>query len=240
MKTQTLKLLLLLLMSGTVLMAQSPSKFQRAGSTRAPSDKQSLKNSPLATSTGSYDEMDSRGIKGTAYLNPQFIEGSLIFTNGDRLDKKPLRYNLYTQQFEMIEDSDTLAIGNAAEIEYLRIADKVFVYTDYLCQGKHKSGYFELLEEGDCRLLKRWVATYHEIDPSGSSTVADDCFYRDCQCFIQFFKNPATAVSSSKKELIRSFANKGEEVKAYMKQEKLKAKREADLIKIVDYYNSIQ
>ena len=239
MKTQTLKLLLLL-MSGTVLMAQSPSKFQRTGASHEPSDKQSLRNSSLGNSSGSYDELDSRGIKGTAYLNPEFIEGSLIFMNGDRLDKQSLRYNLYTQQFQIIENSDTMAIANAAEIEYLRIANKVFVYTDYLCQGKHKSGYFELLEDGECRLLKRWEATFQEIDPSGSSTIADDCFYRDCQCFIQFFMNPAAAVSNSKKELIRSFANKGEEVKAYMKQEKLKAKREADLIKIVDYYNSIR
>jgi hypothetical protein len=240
MKTQTFKLLLLLLMSGSVLMAQSPSKFQRSNPNQAPIDKKNLPSAPYGSSTGSYGDMDSRGIKGTAYLNPAFIEGSLIFANGDRLDKQPLRYNLYTQQFQIIQNDDTLAIANADEIEYLLMADKVFVYTNYLCQGKHKSGYFELLENGECRLLKRWVATYHEVDPSGSSTIADDCFYRDCQCFIQFFKNPAAPVSSSKKDFIRSFANNGEEVKAYMKQEKLKAKHETDLIKIVDYYNTIQ
>ena len=192
-----------------------------------------------ATSGGSYASYSLPGQRGSAYLNPEFVEGLIVLKDGSEKKDKLMRYNLYTQQMQFIENEDTLALGNPHEIEYISLDDKVFVYSDFICSGKHKSGYFELLESGDCRLLKRWFALYQEVDNTVDGNNECDIFYRDCQCFLQFFMNPATPVLEKKKDFVMSFANNGDEVKDFMKQDKLKPKNEDDLMKIVAYYNGI-
>jgi len=239
MRTQTiLTMMVLLLAAGIAGYAQVP---DRSGKTRTNPPKKNSSPSAIdlqAGSSGSYEEDGLPGRKGSAYLQPQFIKGVIAFNDGSRVEGKPMRYNLYTQQMQFIEDGDTLALGNPGEIDFIRIADKVFVYTDYLHQGEHQSGYFELLEDGDCRLLKRWVALYHEVGrDNGSGT---DSFYRDCNCYLQFYMNPATPVLNKRRDFAMSFASNGDDVMDFMKDVKLKPKNESDLIRIVEYYNSLQ
>lgn len=239
MRTQTILTLVVLLFGFSIAgFAQVP---DRPSKTRA--NQSEPKSSPsqidLQTgSSGSYHEAGLPGNKGSAFLNPHFIEGVISFKDGSRVEGNPMRYNLYTQQMQFIQDNDTLAIGNPGEIEYIRIADKVFVYTDYLHNGEHQSGYFELLEDGDCRLLKRWVALYHEVGKENSS--GTDSFYRDCNCYLQFFMNPASPVQKKRRDFAMSFASNGGDVMDYMKDVNLKPKNETDLIRIVEYYNNLQ
>ncbi len=241
MKTQTIIFTLVVVIFGTsALFGQPPVKTQRTNSGNTKSEPGSAGMNLSAASAGSYTDPLLPGAKGTAFLNPEFNNGVLIFHDGTRIADKPLRYNLYTQQMQFIEGNDTLALGNPQQIKYIRIADRVFVYTNYLHKGEHRSGYFELLENGSCRLLKRWSALYHELDPDGNDTGSDEGFYRDCHCYMQFFMNPATPVQVRKKHFLNSFASNSDDINALMKQENLKPKNEADLIKIVDYYNSLQ
>lgn len=239
MKTQTiLTTLVLLVFSCSSVFAQLP---DRPSKTRTQQSK-TTSNQPQidlqAGSVGSYNEETLPGRKGTAYLNPEFIEGVIALKDGSRIEGKPIRFNLYTQQMQFIDEQDTLALAKPEEVEYIRIADKVFVFTDYLYQGEHKSGYFELLEDGDCRLLKRWTALYHELEEGDEP--GTDSFYRSCRCYLQFYMNPASCVQKKRKDLAMSFASNGDEVMDYMKDVKLKPKNEDDLVKIVEYYNSLQ
>lgn len=239
MRTQTIFAIVVLLFGFSIAgFTQVP---DRPGKTRTNPPKQNSSPSIIdlqAGSSGSYHEDGLPGSKGSAYLNPRFIEGVIVFDDGSRVEGKPMRYNLYTQQMQFIQDSDTLALGNPGEIDFIRIADKVFVYTDYLHQGEHRSGYFELLEDGDCRLLKRWVALYHEVGQNNGS--GTDSFYRDCNCYLQFYMNPATMVQKKRRDFAMSFASNGDDVMDYMKDVKLKPKNEGDLVRIVEYYNTLR
>lgn len=239
MRTQTyLTMLVVLFLWGSATYAQLPDRPGKSRTTQTDQKSESPAIDLQAGSSGAYNDAGLPGSVGTAYLNPEFIEGVIGFKDGTRVEGKPLRYNLYTQQMQFLEDGDTLAIGNPGEIELIRIADKVFVYTDYLCEGEHRKGYFELLESGSCRLLKRWAALYHDVEEG--SELSGNNFYRDCNCYLQFFLNPATPVLKKRKDFAMSFASNGDQVFDYMKDAKLKPKNEADLVNIVEYYNSIQ
>ncbi len=239
MRTQTmlttLVLLFFLCSAGFAQQPDRPSKTRK----NQPNVNSNPQQINLETgSSGAYNETGLPGSKGSAYLNPKFIKSVMIFKDGTRIEGKQMRFNLYTQQMQFIEEGDTLALGNPEEIEIIRIGDKAFLYTRFIENREHKSGYFELLKNGDCRLLKHWTALYHEIDDQESSF--DYGFYRDCNCYLQFFMNPATPVNKKRKDLALSFASNGEEVLDYMKDEKLKPNNDADLVKIVEYYNSLQ
>lgn len=239
MKTQTISLFLVaFLISGFVAWAQTPSK------SGASSDKHLSKSTTMtkidmhATSGGVYAEYGLPGQKGGAYLTPDFIDGVITFKDGSPFEEKSLRYNLYTQQIQYIVNEDTLALGNPGEIESIQMAGKTFVYTDFVCNDKQKSGYFELLESGDCRLLKRWVALYQKVDNSVGESGDGNVFYRDCHCFLQFFMNPAQPVNVKRKDFVKSFANHGDMIEDFMRRDKLKPKNEEDLIRIVEYFNA--
>lgn len=239
MRTQTiLTMMVLLLALCTAGHTQVP---DRPGKTRTNQLKENSNTPEIdlpAGTSGNYNEAGLPGSKGSAFLNPKFIKSVIAFNDGSRDEGKPMRYNLYTQQMQFIQNGDTLAIGNPGEIDFIRIADKVFVYTDYLYEGEHRREYFELLEDGDCRLLKSWKALYHEVDQDNN--YANDSFYRDCHCYLQFYLNPASPVQTKRREFARSFASNGGEVMDYMKNVNLKPKNEMDLIRIVEYYNSLQ
>jgi hypothetical protein len=238
MKTQTsLTMLVLLFFICSAAFAQLPDRPSKIRSNEVQTKSNPEQIDLQAGSSGAFDEAALPGSKGSAYLNPSFIESVIILKDGSRIEGKPMRFNLYTQQMQFIEENDTLALGSPEDIDYIRIADKVFVYTNYIQNGEHKAGYFELLEDGECRLLKRWAALYHEVDDEGNA--GSEGFYRQCNCYLQFFMNPATSVQKKRKDLAMSFASNGDDVLDYMKDEKLKPKNDEDLAKVVEYYNSL-
>lgn len=240
MKTQTISTMLLMLVFATsIAFAQQPSKSQRSSSSNLEPTSHQENINLQSASSGGYDSYVLPGSVGTAYFNREFTEGVIVLKDGTQIDGKPLRYNLYTQQMQFIEGPDTLALGKPDEIEYIRMDDHLFVYTNFICNNEHKSGYFELLKDGNCRLLKRWSALYHEVDSDQGSSPVDNCFYRDCKCFLQFFMNPATPVYDKKKDFVKSFANNGDNIKEFMKEANLKPRDEEDLINIIDYYNKL-
>jgi hypothetical protein len=238
MKTQTLSIVFtVMLVAMSVLYGQNPDKQSYRSSGRQLISEPETEHINAATSGGNYRQKALPGEAASAYLTSGFIVGEVIMANGAVIDNMPLRYNLYTQQMQYIDGDDTLAIGNPQEIEYLVAGGKTFVYVAYKCNDEIKTGYFELLEDGECRLLKRWFARYQVKDQTTRNT--DDCgvFYRDCNCFLQFGDRPAEVVSRKKKHFVDSFGDQEEKIQEIMRLEKLKNNREDDLRKIVAFYN---
>jgi hypothetical protein len=240
MKTQKLSIVIMaLLVAMSVLYGQNPDKQSYRLSGRQLISEPETEHKNAATSGGYYRQKALPGEAASAYLTSAFIVGEVVMANGAIIGDMPMRYNLYTQQMQYIDGDDTLAIGNPQEIEYLLVGDKIFVYVAYKCNSEIKTGYFELLEDGECRLLKRWFARYQVKDQSSQSSDECDVFYRDCNCFLQFGDRPAEVVSSKKKTFVGSFGNQGEKINRMMRLERLKTNREDDLRKIVAFYNLI-
>jgi len=200
-----------------------------------------IKSNP---SSGSVDYKEGlEGTPGTAYLNPEWQQGVIIMNDKIVIENIPMRYNLFTQQIQFIKDGDTVAIGNPEDIQKIRIADKEFVFNEYLDGNIVKTGYFELRQDGNCRLLKRWKAIYQMSDetntPKGASA-ENDVFITDCHCYLRFGNQPAFAVSHNKKELIESFGDKSDRVKDFMKKSDIRLKKEQDLKIVIGFYNSLE
>jgi len=238
MKTQMLIIVIVVIMIIlSPLYGQSPDK-QSHRLSREQLITQPEPGNTLPASSGSYTSRNTpSGNPGTAYLDPDFSIGNIEMENGVTITDIPMRYNLYSQQMQYIDGNDTLAIGNPHEIASLQIGNKIFVYTAYICDNELRQGYFELLEEGECRLLKRYFAMFYTKDPGREDS--DECgiFYRDCNCFLQFGNKPATTVSNKRKNFISAFGNQAESISNLMRTENLKPSREADLQRIVAFYN---
>ncbi len=182
------------------------------------------------------------GTAGSAYLIGDWQEGTIIMKDNTVITGNKYRYNIYTQQMQFISNEDTMAVANPGEVKFIRFADKVFVHTDYYCKNELKQGYFELLEDGECSLLKRWVVSYHLVEGEAyqrNTESNNDVFIRECACYLKFGNSPAIALKNRKKEFINCFDEDSEQISTYMKRSKLKHKNQDDLLGIVSYYNHI-
>lgn len=195
----------------------------------------------VTISGGSFNPKKYEGIPGDPYLIPAWKPGVLILTDNSRIDNFLFRYNLYTQQMQFINNADTLAIAIPEEINNLNIDDRTFIYSQYVCKNAQKKGYFELLEDGHCRLLKRWVILYHIIDEekpeAEKNNIEDDIFIRTTYYYFKLGDEPAKKIPKRQKDILEYFGDKKQDVQKYMKNEGLKIKNEEDLIKIFAFYN---
>jgi hypothetical protein len=236
MKTQTFfSVLWLLLVLSAPLLAQQPAKGHNPKNS-VQTQRATPPETELQSSMGSiYSPQRLAGTPGSAYLDSYFTEGIILMNDGTTVVGNAYRYNLYSQQMEFVNVAgDTVAVANPAEIAFLRMADKVFVYTNYLSERRLKSGYFELLEDGTCRLLKRWEALYHLDDGADQ-----EAFYRDCHCFLQLTGNPAKAMQPKRKNFVNQFGSHQQQLKDYLREHHLKMKDQEDVKKLVRYFNEL-
>ncbi len=240
MKTHILTLSVLLFIIAGSMQAQQPDKNR----VEEPKDRfdpvQINRIQPLENAGSIRGDHRAIAWETGAYLNPEFREGIIIMNDGNRISDKRYRYNLYTQQMQYIEGPDTLAIANPEQVALIRIGGDVFVYDTYLCEGQPRSGYLQLLQDGDCRLLKRWQAAYHQSEQEGAGVdCQNDHFYKTCNCLLQFNNMPAEPVSGSKREFIKSFGTHADRVHRFMRKEKFKHNDQDDLQQIVMFYNTL-
>ena len=185
-----------------------------------------------------------QGTSGSPYLFDEWNDGVITMKDKSLINGKKYRYNLYTQQMQFIEDKDTVAIANPEDIEKIQFGGKTFIFSAYDSQGAIDNGYFELISDGNCRILKKWVVLYHVIDeqePAIKATADEKSeFLRDCNCFLQFGDSPAIKASHNKKEFVACFKEDQDEVNTFIKQNGIKMKSESDLKAVVDYYNTLQ
>lgn len=243
MKTTKLLIALGIMLIFSQSFAQDPTKrtnLNNAGIRAGESANHSDGNSGAISS-----DFKIGGTSGNPYMNSEWQEGIIIMNDNSVIKGNKFRYNIYTQQMQFTDDKDTMAIANPEEIKFVRFATNVFVYTDYLYNGELKSGYFELLKDGNgkCSLLKRRKVSYHLVDHDANQVLDPSCkseeFVQECSCFLKFGDQPAMALENRKKDFLNCFDGESEDIAAFMKSNKMKFKDQDHLIEIVSYYNEI-
>lgn len=175
------------------------------------------------------------GEAGNAYLDAEWQPGLVIMKDGGLVELEQMRYNLLTQQIQFVRNEEIQAIANSGEISMIRIADKVFVFEAFLHGETLQTGYLELVEDGKCRLLRRWSASYRRID----EVTGEEVIYRNQTCLLQFEGQVAREIKPNAAGFCDSFGKYGAELKKMMKDEKLSARNPEHLRSLVAYYNQM-
>lgn len=180
------------------------------------------------------------GAEGTPYLYDQWKAGEMMLKSKHLLGDRVFRYDIYARQMQFIYGEDTVALANPEEVEWVNFQGHHFVYRTYQSGTQEMSDWFELLVDGDCSLLLRRKVLYHMASEEQSGEAdAKDKFYmvRDYYANIEgskFFKLDCT-----NREICKSFCDKKDEIKAFIKGRKLNVKRQEDLEAVIAYYNSL-
>lgn len=181
--------------------------------------------------------------KGTPFYNDKFILGSLLNENKVLVSNIALRYNAFRDQFEVKQslnqsNENIQAVIKRTDI-LVKMGDDVFTYI-VTPEGTTK-GYFDILFEGKKfsvfkKISKKFIEGITPVNTMKSTS--PNRYVDEVDYFLVGENNDFKELSNSKNKRLKAIGgDKRKELKKYAKENNLNVKEEADLIKVVEYYN---
>jgi hypothetical protein len=180
-------------------------------------------------------------IKGSPYLNDDFIKGTIFTTSKFQYVDVPLRYNIYNDNLEFKTTEDqVMAIAAPEIVEKVQLGNDVMAYIPYTNVKKIRRGFFKLLEEGQASLYAKSEVLYKEPEEPGAYKEAEPARFinKPDTYYIRIGLEQAKLISN-KNELLDAFPDHQEEIAAFIKKNKIKPTKPEKLQALVQYYNSL-
>ena len=186
--------------------------------------------------------LNETDIDGSPYLNKEFISGNIFTKNKIQYVGVPLRYNIYNDEMEFKTDTENyLAISDPKSMKEIRIGGAVFVYDIKRNKKGEQEGYYELLQDGNVRLLSRYNIVFKPItSTTGYKQSQPPRLNRNANTYYIKTGSSEPLLLASKKDLDVIFGSKNDKLLAFIKSRKLNVKKEEDLIKLVEFINQME
>ncbi|MEW7293102.1 hypothetical protein [Aquimarina sp. 2304DJ70-9] len=211
-------LLLFFLIISSTLLAQLP---------------RSLLKSSQRVST--FDEYD-----GTLYMKARYKESSVIDEKAGAFDAK-LKYNIFTDALEYNQGSKLFEILKSTTI-HARIDGDYFYFCEFkTTRGLKREGYYVLVELNDkYRIYKRFTLDIKEPSKNTLTQIAEPGVLKMITTYYVEEEGKIMELPMNKKDMLAIFSDKENELKEYLKKEKIRLRKEEDLIRLVARYNALK
>ena len=189
--------------------------------------------------------LKDNGAVGTPYLNEEFFPAKIS------IDEKKVfsaRYNAYNDEFEIkIADNNIQNLNKAIDnitIKMLK-SNETFGALNYMdSKTGLNRGYFIFLtpDNENARLYGRKTKKFIEAKPAQTGYDIDKpAEFKDAKetFFIAIGDGYAQEVPKKKKEISKIWPEKSKEINSFVKSNKIKTSKEEDLIKLVNYINTL-
>ncbi len=181
-------------------------------------------------------------VDGNPYIEKEFKPGRIFFRDSTLVDSIPLRLNTYTDNIEFRQNDSVLALANPEKIEKISFGYRNFIYTPYKEGAFIKKGYFEVLADGETKLLlHRESIIKREQLPASNYEGGNfrDYFRTSESYYIKKGDNVAVKLSRTKKGVLKALGDHTRELEDFIKSKHLKMMKTDDLIDLFYYYNSL-
>ncbi len=180
--------------------------------------------------------------------SPYFDEGFTLGTpyiKGEKQPEVPMRFNAFTDEIEMMSGNSG-DIYNMIKKGYItaEFGNKTYSLHFLLDKNsKEKEGYLIALSQpGKIQLFYKPIKILSKAKEPTSSyeTYFPPSYIDESEYYVITSKNPiANIVKLKKKDILNLLVDKMKEVESYVSKEKLNYKNEEDVIKIINFYNSL-
>ncbi len=190
---------------------------------------------------GAYVSLDD--IEGSPYYNDSFLRGKILVNGKEIPGIYAMRYNAYNDQIEMEGINETEALIKAVNYSCF-IKNRKYVYRTYRAKKKDEPtmGYFQVLtSETNGLLLKQERMKYKEALEAKTS-MTQPIPARFIPYTNYYFLKNGTSVASlvNKKSVMDNFEPEvKDEMKKFIKSNRIDFKKESDLVKLFNYYASL-
>lgn len=157
----------------------------------------------------------------------------------DLKDKFYFRYNIYEDEMEFVRDGTVYFLTKTENqlIKFLN-SNRNFV----VLNNENNLKYFEVNYKGKISLYTKQNVEFKEgrVAKTQFETAKESKFFRTKDTYyLSVNDGDLIELPKKEKDLLSLFGNKANEVKKKMKKEKLNRKNLNDIIKILEYYNTL-
>jgi hypothetical protein len=167
-------------------------------------------------------------------------ENGTVYFNNKKTFPKATKYNYYipSERMHILKNKDTLEIQSLYTIDSIIINNRKFIYTYFEDNKKIKQGYFEEICAGSVKLLKRHSYFYIKNSLTVHRNNTNKNYKIRCDYYSQKGNCIAGKVKLKKQNIFNILPSHKEEIKVYLKKNNIN--KEANLINLFEYYNSLQ
>lgn len=187
-------------------------------------------------------ETEFAAIKDDAYVNPNFMVGNIYQDETLLKSNIPMRYNAYADEIEIknhVSEKNYGALMKDPSI-YTKINKDIYVFIPY-DGSNEKGGYFNILSDGKTYdLYKKTTAVFKK--PEKAKTSYDSNTPPSFEKTIKYYlveNGRFLELPTSKSKVLKAMDSKKPEVKGYIKDNNLDVAKEADLVKVITYFDSL-
>jgi hypothetical protein len=189
-------------------------------------------------------------IMGSPYLNVDYMYGKIVLVNGREV-KGMLRYNVRTQDFEVVIEKDTLYISEPELVRQVNFAGKIFVYSlaieEINGQEFLTGGYYEVVagSGGSAKLLVKHEKKIKESSYAstlGGGGTGIKRYVGEQNFYIKPGEGRAAYRIASSKDLVSPFRENKigqEQIKKYISRNNINASDVEDLKRFLEYCNQL-
>lgn len=186
--------------------------------------------------------IDIDNIAGSPYLDENFTSGTVFAsTTGESLGYQ-MRYNIYNDEIEIEISDENIIVSLQKSSNYsCKINNDTFRYLDYTdSKNEVKNGYLQELYKSKQSLMLKYNCIYQseQIGKPPMFKVTPAKFLIKKTYYI-LQDDKLVLIPSKSKTFLDLFGIHKTKVKTFIKSSKLKANKEKDLIKIINFYNSL-
>lgn len=183
-------------------------------------------------------------VDGSPYLSAEWQPGSFKLPNSKV-------YNDVSVKYDEVEDKIFIKSGDDGAVDLkerpvefnLAFPEDEKVIQRYFRLGftgipeTTNASYFEVLEDGKVKLLKRSSKIIQE-NKEYNSNILVKSFFHVIKYFL-YIDGKGVLIKKDKKSILSALGNKQTELEAYIKDNKLNLRNDADTAKLIGYYNTL-
>jgi len=189
----------------------------------------------LNKSTGGHKDLSYTDISGTPFLFEDFQTGEVILKTGEKHTAE-MRYDKYAGEMQFRIKGTIYAIALPETISYIEVKGIRFIYS----KTNSGTGYFQVLEDGKCKLLAEKRVRIQDAEPPKPYQQAKPARFIDLEDFIYLKLGDNDAVRiNGRKDLLNVLNDRKDQLTQFLKDEELKISDIEDLKKIIAFYNGL-
>ena len=182
-------------------------------------------------------------LKGTPLLNEDFITGTIYFHTNRKVSDLLINYNFFTGELLYKKEGKTYIV-NTNDVLYFTVHDpesgELQMFQQEFVPQASRREFLQVLYEGETMLYKRIVKEFQEEDyknPYSDAKRYDE--YIDRILYMVKQNHELKLLKQRKKSVLELFSDKADLMGAFLKEQDINLHNEVDLIKLVDYYNTL-
>ncbi|WP_299255964.1 hypothetical protein [uncultured Aquimarina sp.] len=178
---------------------------------------------------------------GSVYINKEYQNANIIAEKTGTYEAS-IRYNIFNDVLEYTEESKLYEIIKTPTT-HVRIGNDYYYYCNFKNErGFNKQGYYVLVELNEqYRIYKKYHLKITEPKPIDANTgSAQIGKIKTTEVYCLEENGIIIDLPTKKNDLLAVFSDKKDELKEYIKKEKIKLKKKEDLIKLVAKYNALK